>query len=146
MNLPLRFEFLPATESGGVAAWVARRIPGCERGFGECAALRIYRAETIGAVLFHTWNPEAATICLSAAGGPGWLSRPVLYAMHSYGFNQIGCQAMLLQVAETNYRMRRIARAYGYREYVIPRLRGRNEAEAVMVLAEEDWRASKFHR
>lgn len=146
MNLPPRFEFLAAQDSAPIATWVAARIPGCARGFGECTALRVFKDDTIGAVVFHDWNPEAAVICMSASGQPGWLTRPVLKAMHGYCFDQVGCQAVVMQIAETNYRMRRIALAYGYREYVIPRLRGRKEAEAVMVLADEDWRASRFHR
>ena len=144
--MPPRFEFYGAADSGPVAEWVAARIPGCGLGFGECVALRVYKEDTIGAVVFYNYDADAGVICMSAAGEPGWLTRPILYAMHSYCFDQVGCQAVVMQVAETNYRMRRIARAYGYREHVIPRLRGRNEAECLMVLPDEIWRASRFHR
>ena len=146
MNSQTRFEFIAAADVAPVMRWISDRIPGCALGFGDCTGLRVFKDETIGAVVFHNWNPDAGTICMSAAGKPGWLTRPVLRAMHGYCFDQVGCQSVVMQVAETNYRMRRIARAYGYREYIIPRLRGRDEAEAVMVLAEEDWRASRFHR
>lgn len=109
-------------------------------------ALRVFREETIGGVIFHDWNPEAGTMCMSAAGEPGWLNRAIIHAMHSYIFDTAGCQLAILQVSERNERMRRIGLAYGYTEHRIPRLRGRNEAELILTLAEEDWRASRFHK
>ncbi len=83
---------------------------------------------------------------MAAAGEPGWLNRSVLHAMHTYIFDAAGCQLAVMQVAEDNDRMRRIGRAYGYTETRVPRLRGRDKAEIIMTLAEEDWRASRFHR
>ena len=147
MRPPPRFEFYGAASSGPWAAWVAARVPGCARGWQNCAAMRVSRgAETIGCVIYHDWNPEAEVICLSAAGGDGWLTRPVIYAIHEYPFDQIGCQMTVLQTAEDNATMRRIALAYGYREYAIPRLRGRNAAEIILTLTDDDWRASRFHK
>lgn len=108
--------------------------------------LRVFRDdETLGGVVYHDWNPEAGVMCMSAAGEPGWLSRPVLWAMHAYIFDVAGCQLAVMQVSERNQRMRRIGLAYGYTEHRVPRLRGRDEAEMIMTLAEEDWRASRFH-
>lgn len=106
----------------------------------------IFTDRLIGGVVFHDWNPEAGVMCMSAAGGPGWLTRPILYAMHSYVFDVAGCQLSVMQVSERNAKMRRIGLAYGYTEARIPRLRGRDEAELIMTLTEEDWRASRFHR
>ena len=146
MKSPTRFEFLAAHESADVARWVAERIPGCERGWDACVALRVYRDETIGAVIFHDWNPEAGVMCMSGAGEPGFLNRAILFAVHSYIFDAAKCQLAVMQVSERNERMRRIGLAYGYTETRVPRLRGRNEAEVIMTLTEEDWRASRFHR
>lgn len=128
--------------------WVAKRITGCGRGWDNAVAMRVYtdEGETIGGVVFHDWNPEAGVMCMSAAGEPGWLNRRVLYAMHDYIFNTAGCQVAVMQVSERNDRMRRIGLAYGYTETRIPRLRGRDEAEIVMTLTEETWRASRFHK
>lgn len=106
----------------------------------------IFNDRLIGGVVYHDWNPEAGVMCMSAAGEPGWLTRPVLYAMHSYIFDRANCQLAVMQVSEDNRRMRRIGLAYGYTETRIPRLRGRNEAEMIMTLADDDWRSSKFHR
>lgn len=108
--------------------------------------MRIYTDRTIGGVVFHDWNPEAGVMCMSAAGEPGWLNRSVLYAMHDYVFNTAGCQLAVMQVSERNARMRRIGLAYGYTETRVPRLRGRDEAEMIMTLPDEVWRASLFHK
>jgi RimJ/RimL family protein N-acetyltransferase len=108
--------------------------------------MRVYTDRTIGGVVFHDWNPDAGVMCMSAAGEPGWLNRSILYAMHNYIFNTAGCQLAVMQVSERNERMRRIGLAYGYTETRIPRLRGRDEAEIVMTLPEEVWRASRFHK
>ena len=129
-----------------MARWVADRIKGCERGWSACVAMRVFTDRTIGGVVFHDWNPEAGVMCMSAAGEPGWLNRTVLHAMHSYIFDDAGCQLAVMQVSENNARMRRIGLAYGYTETRIPRLRGRDEAEIIMTLTDEDWRASRFHR
>lgn len=81
----------------------------------------------------------------AAADSPRWLTRPVLRAMHSYIFNDSGCQMALMRVSEHNKRMLRIAAAYGYQSHRIPRLRGRDEAEIVLTLTDDDWKKGKFH-
>ena len=109
--------------------------------------MRVYNEEkTLGGVIYHDWNPEAGVMCMSAAGEPGWLNRSVLHTIHAYIFDGAGCQLAVMQVSENNERMRRIGLAYGYTEHRVPRLRGRNEAEMIMTLTEEDWRASRFHK
>lgn len=148
MKLPVRSEWFAARDSLEMCRWVAARIPGCERGWDNAVAMRVYDDEgaTLGGVIFHDWNPEAGVMCMSAAGGPGWLTRPVLYAMHDYIFNTAGCQLAVMQVSERNERMRRIGLAYGYTEIRLPRLRGRDEAEMLLTLPDEVWRASRFHK
>jgi len=108
--------------------------------------MAVYRDEQIGGAVFHDWNPEAGTMCISSAGNDRWLSRSVLFAMHDYVFNTAGCQLAVLQTSERNKVMQRIAPAYGYRDTRIPRLRGRNEDEILWTLTDDDWRKSKFHR
>ncbi|MGL4310624.1 MAG: hypothetical protein ACRCSU_09070 [Paracoccaceae bacterium] len=107
--------------------------------------LSVSRGGRIGGVVYHDWNPEAGTIQMSAAGGDGWLTRRVLWAMHSYPF-EIGCQMVVLQTSTENHVMRRIAKAYGYREIIIPRLMGRAADASILTLTEEDWRGSRFHK
>lgn len=128
--------------------WAADRLEGCERGWGgDCVTMRVYGRDLLAVVVFHNWNPESAVIEMSAVSeSKRWLSRPVLYAMHDYAFNQAGAQMTVLRVAENNMTMRRIAKAYDYTETLIPRLRGRNEAEAILTLTDDDWARSRFHK
>lgn len=146
MKPGLSCRFYPAKTASVISEWVADRIPGCERGFGPCVALGVFRgAELVGGVVYHNWNPESGVMEMSAAGNH-WLNRAVLQHMHGYIFDQAGCQLAVLRVSENNTRMLRIAEAYGYRKHLIPRLRGRDEAEAILTLTVEDWRSSRFHR
>lgn len=108
-------------------------------------AMGVFQAQDIaGAVVFHDWNPEAGTMCMSAAGRKGWLTLEAIYRMHSYVFDGAGCQLAVLQVAEDNDLMRRTAEHFGYVGHVIPRLRGRDKAEVIYTLTEEVWRDSPF--
>lgn len=143
------FEFHGPRDGGARvwSQWVAKRIPNALRGWRTCTVMRVYDHNgTKGCVVFHDWNPEAGTMCMSAASAGNWLTRDVITAMHSYIFDTADCQAAVLQVSEHNDRMNRIARRIGYEPHRIPRLRGRDEAEIVWVLTEETWRESRFRR
>ena len=144
----MHFEFYGPDLSGSriLAKWVSQRIKGCARGWDNCAGMAIYNDGLAGAVVFHDYSPEAGTMCMSAAADRPWLNRSILYAMHSYIFNTAACQLAVMQVSENNKTMNRIARAYGYRDTVIPRLRGRAEAEIIWTLSDDDWRNSTFNR
>ncbi len=132
----------------GIAHFVASHIPGCGRGFTGHVTMGVIEGENLLAgVVYHNWSPEADIIELSAASiSKRWLTRPVLKAMFSYPFDEIGCQIVVLRVSENNTAMIRIAKAYGFQAHIIPRLRGRDEAEYLLTLTEEDWRSSRFNR
>ena len=99
----------------------------------------------IGACLFHNWQPDEGVIELTSASiSPRWLSRPVLRVMFGYAFDQLGCQAAVMRVDPANTRMCRIASAFGFQRYDIPRLRGRDKAEALFILGDDEWRSGKF--
>lgn len=101
----------------------------------------------IGACLFANYDPEAGVIeMMSASVDARWLSRPVLREMFGFAFGQLGCQAAVLRVDPENARMLRIGKAYGFQRYDIPRLRGRNKAEALLVLGDDEWRSGRFFR
>lgn len=128
------------------AAWVARHIPGAHRGWSEYVALRVLcGSQIVGGVIYHGWNPEAGTMEMSAAGRD-WLSRRVLHAMHAYPFDVAGCQMVALQTNENNAVMRRIAKAYGYTEIIIPRLMGRDQNAAILTLTDDAWKGSPFYK
>jgi len=146
MKPALSFRFYRPEGARPIAQWVARKIDGCGRGFDPCVAMSVHRGDRIvGGVLFHNFSPESRVMEMSAAG-QNWLNRPILFAMHEYIFDTAGCQLAVQRVSERNKRMLRIAEAYGYRKHLIPRLRGQNEAEAVMTLTDDDWRKNRFHK
>ena len=124
------------------------RIEGAWRGFGECVTMGVrHEGKLCAVVVFHNWSPEGGVIELSAAAiDKRWLTRPVLYEMFSYCFDQAVCQLTLLRVSSDNKPMLRIAKAVGFDQYRIPRLRGRSEDEVICTLTEESWRANKFTR
>ena len=134
--------------SEAVAAWVAANIPGCERGFDRPVAIGVVENERlIGGTVFHNYQPEAGVIEMSSAGtDPRWLSRKMLKAIFGYVFDQIGSQMVVMRVSERNARMVGIARKFGFDGYLIPRLRGRDEAEWIFTLTDEQWRQHPLAR
>lgn len=147
MKPEVSYRFCTGDRAELVAGWVARRIEGCERGFGPCAALAVESGSNVlGAVVFHNYSPESGVMEMSAAASsPRWLTRPVLRAMHGYIFNDAGCQMAVMRVSERNRHMLSIAERYGYTLHRIPRLRGRDEAEMICTLTDDEWRKSRFN-
>jgi len=134
-------------ENERVARFVAERTE-ARNGFGDCVGIGwMQDGEMIAGTVYHNWFPEAGVIELSsAADDPRWLTRKSLRVMFEYPFNQLGCQLVALRMSEGNERMRSIARRYGFREFIIPRLRGRHENECICTLTVEDWRNGKKGR
>lgn len=131
-----------------VADFVARHIPSCERGFGECRAIGVVLdGNLIAGAVYHDWHPEAGVIQMSAAATSArWLAPKVLHAIFAYPFEVIGVQMVVLQVKDSNTRMKRIAERFGFTGYPIPRLAGRNETAILYTLTDDAWRATAFER
>lgn len=131
-----------------VSRFVASQIFPSGGEFGHCKAIGFVKnEELVAGFVFHNWNPDAAVIEISGASLiRGWTTKQIVRALFEYPFDQIGCQAVVARHSEHNTRARRIWRALGADEHVIPRLRGRNEAEALAVLTVENWRNSRFAR
>lgn len=130
-----------------VARFLADRIGGWPDGWQIGTILAIAKGDKIvAAVLFHNWQPQNGVIEISAASDDrGWLSRAVLFDLFDYAFNQMGAQAVVARM-DAGRPLIRIFEAYGFRRYDIPRLRGRDAAETVMILGDEDWKANGFHK
>jgi hypothetical protein len=98
----------------------------------------------IAGMVFHNYSPECQTIELSGAAiSKRWLTRRVFNEMFSYAFDQAGCQMLVARHSEHNATLRRMWNAVGANEYLIPRLRGRDEAEAIATYTAEAWREGK---
>lgn len=131
-----------------VAAFVASVPPFIQsRGWGNIQAVGFaLGGQLIAGVVYQNWSPEAGVIELSAAATDSrWLTRKSLLAIFGFPFDELGCQMAVLRIGEHNERMRSIARRVGFVETIIPRLRGRDEAEIIACLTVEDWRRSRVN-
>jgi hypothetical protein len=128
-----------------VAAWVARHIPGCERGWQKPRALGVVNRDgfLVGGMVYHDWNPEAGVIEISGASvDRRWLSRGVLTTLLEYPFSF--CQ-MIVGRHDPDGPARRWWAAVGADEVLIPRLRGRDRDAIISTLTVEQWAASPFN-
>ena len=130
-----------------VAQWVAKHIPDCSRGFGNCRALGVeHNGQVVAGVVFHNWDPVSGVIELSsAATDRRWMTRNVMSTVFDYVFDGLKCQLAVARTHEDNMTVRKLWKALGADEYLIPRLRGRDAAEAIETLTEESWKRSKFY-
>lgn len=128
--------------------FVSLRVWGTANDFGRGTALGVADGKRIiSALIYHDYQPMAEVVQISgAADSPRWLTKPILWQMFDYPFNQMGCQAVVMRVDETNKRLKRILKAYGFKDYTIPRLRGRDKAECLYVLGDDEWRTNGFHK
>ena len=100
----------------------------------------------VAAVLFHNYQPDAQIVELSAASdSKRWLTRPILRDLFGYAFNDLKCQAVVARIDPENTSLARIFAAYGFERHDIPRLRGRNKGEAILILTDEAWHMNGFH-
>lgn len=100
----------------------------------------------LAGVMFHNWQPASGVVQISAASdSKRWLTRPILREMFAYAFDTMGAQAVVACM-DAGRTLARIFEAYGFKKYEIPRLRGRDKAEAVMVLGDDEWKANGFHK
>jgi RimJ/RimL family protein N-acetyltransferase len=126
-----------------VGQWVAWRLFEGRRAFTNFKAMGWCEdGQLIGGTVFHNFDPGSGVIEMSTASiSPRWLTRRVINAMYGYIFDVAKCQATVLRVSEFNEGMVEIAQRFGYQGVLIPRLRGRHEAEWIFLLTEEQWRA-----
>lgn len=127
--------------------FVCERIGECPVGWEIGTVMLVADDDRILAgVLFHNWQPGNGVIQISAASdSKRWLTRPILKDMFSYAFAEIGAQAVVACM-DAGRPLARIFEAYGFTKHEIPRLRGRDKAEAVMVLGDDQWKANGFHK
>ena len=135
--------------SAVVAEFVSKMIPGSDRGFGASTAIGIIDddGKLVAGLVYHNWYPEHGVIEMSVGAiSKRWMTRTVLRAIFAYPFDDLDCQLVVFRVAPADKPLRRILKAFGATERVIPRLRGRNEAEVIITLADDAWNNSKFAR
>ena len=123
------------------------RLTGCT--FKDARGLAVMNAagEMVAGIVFSDWNPKAGTICLSAAATDSkWAARSVLEELFGYAFRSCGCQAAIARTSPENHPVRRLMKAFGASEHILPHLRGRGASEAILILTSDQWAESKFTR
>ena len=134
-----------------IAQFVAQLIPAC-RGRGlppSSKAIGIVEdGALIAGLVYHNWEPEAATIEVSCAAIPGkrWLTRQTIRRIYEYPFEQLGCQMLYGRVAADNEQLLRQLAALNYSLIRVPRMLGRDLDGVLALLTVEDWQANRFSK
>jgi RimJ/RimL family protein N-acetyltransferase len=103
--------------------------------------------EVVAGVVFYDYDADAGVIQISGASdNKRWMTRPVLWAIYNYVFNELKCQAAVQRNDPDNTTLAAMMPRYGFKRYDIPRLRGRDKAEALFILGDDDWRGNGFHK
>lgn len=130
-----------------VKAFVAAGIFAPRRQFGPSTAIGFANADEglVAGVVYHNFDPDTGAIELSAySTRRDWLNRDFLGLIFGYPFRQLNSRIAVARISEHNTRTRRIWRALGATETLVPDLRGPNEAEVIAVLTHDTWQRSKF--
>lgn len=97
----------------------------------------------VAGLVFHNYSPEYGVIEVSAAATDRrWATRTVLNAACDYIFAH--CQMAVARTSMDNTATRRLWKAMGAEEIILPRMRGRMADEALQLLTSEAWNASKL--
>lgn len=140
--------FLPEVNNA-VADYVSFLITGETGKFEKFCTMAIGdESELIGGVVYNNYQPDYGTLEVSgAAKHSRCMNRDILRASISMPFDVLKCQAITARYSEGNKPVRRLWKAFGAKEYVIPRLRGKNEPpEVLAVLTDDAWRQSVFSK
>ena len=130
--------------SAETAAWVAQRVPGCERGWDKCTAALVHSRDgkVAAGVVFHDWSPETGVIEVTAAAvNPRWAQRAVLRELFGYAFGF--CQMVVART--TNPRVVKLWRGFGADVFEVPRLGGRDRAMVLLTLTDDAWAANRLN-
>lgn len=111
-----------ADQSSSVAAWVAQRIPGLQRGFGPCAAIGLEDStgNAIAGFVFHDLQqwPDGDTMQLSlASDSPVWLRarKSVGKAILLHPFYTQGVWKLWTAIPHVNERTERLGKTFGFK-------------------------------
>lgn len=121
--------------------FVSRGIWGDDRGFSPyCSVSVLEDGRLIAGIIYHNMDPDAGVIELSASAvSRRWIQRHVLRFMFGVAFDLLGCQMAVLRVNSDNPGMASIARRFGFDEYRIPRLGGRETDGLLFCMTDDAW-------
>lgn len=131
-----------------LAGWMEAQL-GLQRPFREpYSTMGIFlRNELSAALIFENYRVEDGTIEIGVAStSPRWLNRTVMNAMAEFVFGQLGCQMAVFRTSERNKEACMLMERAGFDRIVVPRLRGRDEAEHFYCLTDDAWHQSHLSR
>lgn len=129
-----------------IDAWVAGNL-GIRKWAESFSIANVKDQFILGATVFHNWFPETGVVELTSfSASPRWMSRAMINAVLGYAFDNLKCQMVVLRVSEINTRMTNTAEGLGFKGYLIPRLRGKDEAEWIFCLTDDEWAVSPYRR
>lgn len=135
-------------ENEKVGAFVSSIVFGSPDQLSHFCTMGVFSdGNLVAGTVYHNWQQEEGVIELTSGSTTRhWLTRPVIKAMFSLPFDNLGCQLVVLRVSDRNKSMVRIARSFGFDETHIPRLRGRDEGEYIFWFSDDQWRQSRYSR
>lgn len=146
----MKMQWVHHSEPGYDAAtrFLSRRIWGRNEALNDGTALAVIDGRELRAVaLFNNFDPDAGVIELHLAGdGRRWLTRPVMFEMFSFPFDQLKCRTVVTRTAPENTPALRLNARYGFNLVEVPDLRGRRGAEIIGTLTDEEWRRNGYHK
>jgi len=130
----------------GLKEWLELMIWDGQLELSDCQIMAVVEGRDVKAgVAFHDWQPHAGVIEISgASNSKKWLTRPVLMAIFSYVFIDLKCQLCVARIDPDNHSLLRIFKAYGFNDYRIPRLMGRDKDQIIVTLTDDAWRSNRF--
>lgn len=134
---------------GAVGDFVSFRLYGHAGAFRDYTAMGIFEpgGRMVAGLVYYDYDRSAGVIQVSGAADTArWLTKPVLWEMFNFPFNEIGCQALVMRVDPGDRRLERILSAYGFEKHVLPRMRGRDRDDAIYILFDDVWKANGFHK
>lgn len=99
----------------------------------------------VSACFYHNYDPDTEVIEISIYSlDRSWTNKQNVSAIFDFPFLRLDVRMLVARHTEHNKRVRRIWRALGASEYIIPELRGPGEAEAIATMLRDDWLKSPF--
>lgn len=123
-------------------------ISGKPKKFGLGCAMVISKNKTvIACIIFTNYNSDYGVIEIN--GGAitrNWLNRNIIKKMADFVFGYLGCQSVYARCCADNKKLDRMFHSAGFKRTDLPRLRGREMAESVYTLSDDDWQNNKLNK
>lgn len=131
-----------------IGDFIACRIWGEPREFAKSTTLGVFNSGVmVAGMVYYDYDRQAGVVQISgAADSPRWLTKPVLWEMFSYPFNELRCQCVVMRVDPGDIRLDRMLTSYGFEKMRLPRLRGRDKDEILYSLFDDVWKQNGFHK